>query len=195
MISSTRSERYHRRRADASFFRRPGGRPASRIESTCFPRGRLSNLKSLPNLHPVLVHFPIAWFPTALFFDLACVTMRRPVWMDRVAVSLYGAAALGAGVAIWAGKDAASQLGPVSVDVERLLGEHSDWAFLTLLVAIGIVLLRFDVAWRDRKEPLLRLTRVRFLALVLALVGQWVLAETADRGARLVYQHGVAVAR
>ena len=115
--------------------------------------------------------------------------------MDRVAVSLYGAAALGAGVAIWAGKDAASQLGPVSVDVERLLGEHSDWAFLTLLVAIGIVLLRFDVAWRDRKGPLLRLTRVRFLALVLALVGQWVLAETADRGARLVYQHGVAVAR
>jgi hypothetical protein len=114
--------------------------------------------------------------------------------MDRAAVSLYGLAVLGAGAAIWAGKGAASQLGPVSVDVERLLGEHSDWAFLTLLMMIGIALLRFDVAWRDRKEPLLRLTRLRFLALVLALGGQWVLAETADRGARLVYQHGAAVA-
>jgi uncharacterized membrane protein len=121
--------------------------------------------------------------------------MRRPVWLDRVAVSLYGLAALGASVAIWAGKAAASQLGPVNADVEHLVGEHSDWAFLTLLVIVGITLLRFDVAWRDRKEPVLRLTRVRLLALVLALGGQWVLAETADRGARLVYQHGVAVRR
>ena len=121
--------------------------------------------------------------------------MRRSVWLDRVAVSLYGLAVLAAGAAIWAGKHAANQLGPVSADVQRLLGEHSDWAFLTLLVAIGITILRFDVAWRDRKEPLLRLTRGRLLALVLALGGQWVLAETADRGAGLVYRHGVAVGR
>ena len=110
--------------------------------------------------------------------------MRRSVWLDRAAVSLYGLAVLGAGAAIWAGKAAANQLGPVPPDVERLLGEHSDWAFLTLLVVGGITALRFDIAWGDRKEPVLRLTRARLLALVLALAGQWVMAETADRGAR-----------
>jgi len=74
------------------------------------------------------------------------------------------------------------------------VGEHGDWAFLTLLVVIVITLLRVEVAWRDRKQPALRLTRMRLLALLLAFGGQWVLAETADRGAQLVYRHGVAVA-
>ena len=150
---------------------------------------------SLPNLHPVLVHFPIAWLPTAFLFDVACVLMRRPVWLDRAALVLYGLAAIGAGAAIWAGRVAAGQIGSVSADVERLVGEHSDWAFLTLLMIVGITLLRFDVAWRDRREPLLRVTRARFLALALALGGQWVLVETAYRGAQLVYEHGVAVKR
>jgi len=148
----------------------------------------------LPNLHPVLVHFPIAWLVAALVFDLACVVMRRSVWLDRAAVSLYALAVLAAGVAIWAGRLAADQIGAVSVDVERLVGEHGDWAFLTLLFAVGVTVFRLEIAWRDRKETILRLTRARFLALLLALAGQWVLAETADRGAQLVYRHGVAVA-
>ena len=148
----------------------------------------------MPNLHSVLVHFPIAWLVAALIFDLACIVMRRSVWLDRAGVSLYALAILAAGAAIWAGRLAADQIGAVSADVERLVGEHGDWAFLTLLVVIVITLLRVEVAWRDRKQPALRLTRMRLLALLLAFGGQWVLAETADRGAQLVYRHGVAVA-
>ena len=148
----------------------------------------------MPNLHPVLVHFPIAWLVAALVFDLACVVMRRSVWLDRAAVSLYVLTVLAAGAAIWAGRLAADQIGAVSADVERLVVEHGDWAFLTLLFAVGVTVFRLEIAWRDRKETILRLTRARFLALLLALTGQWVLAETADRGAQLVYRHGVAVA-
>ena len=148
----------------------------------------------MPNLHSVLVHFPIAWLVAALIFDLACIVMRRSLWLDRAAVSLYSLAVLASGAAIWAGRLAADQIGAVSVEVERLVGEHGDWAFLTLLFAVGVTVFRLEIAWRDRKEPVLRLTRARFLALLLALAGQWVLAETADRGAELVYRHGVAVA-
>ncbi|MGH9460885.1 MAG: DUF2231 domain-containing protein [Vicinamibacteria bacterium] len=153
----------------------------------------MSNLTSLPNLHPVLVHFPIAWLPAALLFDLACVLLRRPVWMDRAAVTLYALAVVAASAAIWAGQRAAAELGAVSADVERLVGEHGDWAFLTLLVAIGVTLLRFEVAWRDRGEAVLRLTRTRLLALLLAVGCQWALMETAIRGGRLVYQHGLGI--
>jgi len=148
----------------------------------------------LPNLHSVLVHFPIAWLVAAFTFDLACVVMRRSVWLDRAAVSLYVLTVVGAGAAIWAGRLAAGEIGAVSADVERLVGEHGDWAFLTLLFAVGVTVFRLEIAWRDRREPILRLTRARLLALLLALAGQWVLAQTADRGAQLVYRHGVAVA-
>jgi hypothetical protein len=113
--------------------------------------------------------------------------------MDRAAVTLYALAVLATAAAIWAGQRAAAEIGVVSADVEQLVGEHSDWAFLTLVLAIGITLLRFEVAWNDRRESTLRLTRTRLLALTLAVGSQWVLMETALRGGRLVYQHGLAV--
>lgn len=147
----------------------------------------------MPNLHTAVVHFPIAWLVAAFLFDVACVVRRRWVWLDRAAVSLYVLAVAASGLAIWAGQRAAAQIGTVSADVERLIGEHSDWAFLTLLVAVALTLLRFEAFWRDRRESVLRLTRARLLALLLAVGCQWVLAETAARGGRLVFQHGVAV--
>ena len=147
----------------------------------------------MPNLHAALVHFPIAWLVAALLFDIACVVLRRWLWLDRAAVSLYVLAVVATGSAIWAGQRAAGQVGVVSAEVARLIGEHGDWAFLTLLFAIGTMLLRFEVAWSDRGQPVLRFTRARLLALVLAFGCQWVLAETAARGGRLVFQHGVAV--
>ena len=147
----------------------------------------------MPNLHAALVHFPIAWLVAALLFDVACVVRRRWLWLDRAAVSLYALAVVATGAAIWAGQRAAAQVGVVSADVARLIGEHGDWAFLTLLFAVGVTLLRFEVASRDSRESMLRLSRARLLALLLALGGQWVLLETALRGGRLVFQHGVAV--
>ncbi len=152
-------------------------------------------MESLPDLHPVLVHFPIALLPTAFLFDLACFALHRWVWLDRAAVSLYGLGVLGAGAAIWAGQHAAARVGPVSSAIERLIADHSDWAFFTVIVFVGITLLRFEVAWRDRQQPSLRRGRLRLMALVLAIGGQWVLLQTADRGAGLVYRHGVAVGR
>ncbi len=150
-------------------------------------------MKSLPNPHSVLVHFPIALLVTALLFDVACLALRRSVWLDRAAVSLYGLGLLGAGAAAWAGKLAADQVGRVPSEVEQLIANHGDWAFATIVAFIGIAMLRFEVAWRDRQEPILSRSRLRLIALALAVFGQWLLFETADRGARLVYRHGVAV--
>ena len=150
-------------------------------------------MQSLPNPHPVLVHFPIALFVTALLFDVACLALRRSVWLDRAAVSLYGLGLLGAGVAAWAGKLAADQVERVPSEVEQLIANHGDWAFATIVAFIGVAMLRFEVAWRDRQQPTLSRSRLRFIALAFAVSGQWLLFETADRGARLVYRHGVAV--
>jgi uncharacterized membrane protein len=141
----------------------------------------------------MVVHFPIALFVTALLFDLACLVWRRSVWLDRAAVSLYVLGVLCAGGAALTGKLGANNIGAVSAEVELLIGDHSDWAFLTLITFLAVTLIRFEVAWRDRKNDEVRLSRIRMVALGAALVGQWVLFQTADRGAALVYQHGVGV--
>ena len=62
---------------------------------------QLLSMTALPNLHPALVHFPIALLPMALLFEILGLTFRRQDWLERAAVSLYAAAALGALVALW----------------------------------------------------------------------------------------------
>ncbi len=150
-------------------------------------------MESVPNLHPLLVHYPIALFLAALLFDAACIVMRRFVWLDRAAVAVYGLGILGAGAAVAAGKLAAEQYLSLSAEVKGSIDEHGDWAFFTIVVFIGLALLRFEILWRDRKEPMLRVTRLRLLALILAVGGQWLLLETGERGAALVYRHRVGV--
>jgi uncharacterized membrane protein len=75
---------------------------------------------------------------------------------------------------------------------EPVLKEHWDWAlrtvwFFTIVTVVRLVLLR-----PARREPAVAL--VAALALV-GLVGIGLLLETGDRGGRLVYQHGVGIAR
>ena len=150
-------------------------------------------MKSLPNPHPVLVHFPIALLVTALLFDVACLALRRSVWLDRAAVSLYGLGVLGAGSSRLGGEACRRPGGAGPFGGRATDREPRDWAFATIVAFIGIAMLRFEVAWRDRQQPILSRSRLRFIALALAVSGQWLLFETADRGARLVYRHGVAV--
>jgi uncharacterized membrane protein len=37
---------------------------------------------SLPNVHPFLVHFPVALFTMALLLDLSLVAGFRRLWVD-----------------------------------------------------------------------------------------------------------------
>lgn len=154
----------------------------------------LGSITSLPNLHPALVHFPIALLLTAIGFDLACLLMRRQVWLDLAAAALYTLGALGAGAAYLAGRQAADSVGRVSPAAEVLMTQHSDWAFYTLLAFAGIATLRIGIAWWGRSQTVIRVHRLRLLVLLAAVGGQWLLFETADRGGALVYRHGVAVA-
>jgi hypothetical protein len=83
---------------------------------------------SLPNLHPAVVHFPIALLPAALLFDFVCLLRPTWTWLDRGAAALYALAAAAAGAAFWAGTEAAESLGPLSPaarGVERVISERA----------------------------------------------------------------------
>ena len=144
-------------------------------------------------MHPYVVHFPIALFVTAVLLDIACLLRRRATWLDRAAVTLHVLAVLGAGLAIWTGKMAASELGTVQPEVAVLIGEHSDRAFFTLIGFIGVLLLRFESFWRDRAESEISLEQIRVIALAVEIGVVWLLVETARRGGMLVYEYGVGV--
>jgi uncharacterized membrane protein len=148
---------------------------------------------ALPNLHPVLVHFPIALAAVALLFD--ALAFVRPRWpsFDASGALLWTLAASGAGAAYLAGERAADQAGLLAAAAEAALGEHADAALATLVSLGALALFRIGLAWRDRALDRVRRDLLRGAALVAALAVQGLVAYTADLGGALVYRHGIAV--
>ena len=140
-----------------------------------------------PNIHPLVVHFPIALLLAAVAADLLGVVLGRRAALRDAATWLYCA---GAGTAIAAyvtGENAADSM-LLPAEVTPLVDDHDNWAFRTtalfaLLAGARVILPRFITltapAWWG--------------ALALGLVGTVMLYGTAERGGRLVYEHGLGV--
>jgi uncharacterized membrane protein len=148
---------------------------------------------SLPNLHPAVVHFPIALLPAALLFDLVCLLRPTWTWLDRGAAALYVLAAAGAGAAFWAGDEAAESLGPLAPAARAVLEEHENLARWTLIALSALALLRLALAWREHDRPRISSGPLRWILLLGGFGALTLLAATADHGGSLVYQHGVAL--
>jgi uncharacterized membrane protein len=144
-----------------------------------------------PNIHPLLVHFPIALFCAAIAVDLVgCVCWcNKPL---RQAATLLYVLGTGGAVAAYVTGRAASQTIWLPGMAQAVLRQHWDWAlrtvwFFAIATVVRVVFLR-----PSRREPGLAIVAAFALA---GLVGIGLLLETGDRGGRLVYQHGVGTAR
>ncbi len=150
-------------------------------------------MTSLPNLHPALVHFPIALLPTAVACDLVGLTETgRRRGARELGVVLWVAAALSAGLAQWAGEVAGDSLVDVPVQAQAALGEHSDWGHYTWWLVGSLAFLRVALAWWQRGETPRPSWPVALLALF-GLGGVGMTLYTADLGGALVYRHGLGV--
>lgn len=147
-------------------------------------------LTALPNLHPAVVHFPIALLIVAVVTDLAALVLRRRAWIERTAVTLVVMGAAGAWVAVLTGTRAADSIVGIPPEIEPLVGAHHDWADRTawLFTFVALARLAALLAAGRRGSSVLRVA-----SLVLGVVGLGLLVETADRGGALVYVHGLAV--
>jgi len=141
-----------------------------------------------PNLHPLVVHFPIAVLAAAVAVDAASVAMPRSETLSTVATWLYTAGAVAAVIAYFSGDQAASSA-PISLDIIPLLHAHADWAFRATWSFVFFASIRLVFSYLQPPAPSLRLG-----ALLLAIVGLGALAFTVIHGSRLVFEQGIGVA-
>ncbi len=141
-----------------------------------------------PNLHPLVIHFPIAWWVAAVMVDLLALALPRPAWADAVASFLYPAGAISAVAAYLTGRQAAATV-LIPGMAHPIVQEHWNWALATTISFAIVALVRLWARFR-RPQPQ---RGIRTALVVAALVALVCLFETGERGARLVYERGIGV--
>ena len=141
-----------------------------------------------PNLHPLVIHFPIVLWIAAAAMDLAHVVFQRPAWLGPAATSLYLAGAASALVAYLTGVQAGSTVFIPGM-AHPLVESHRSLALVTTGYLAGAALIRMAVLRTSASRARSR----RVLLLAAGIIGVLLLQQTAERGARLVYEQGVGV--
>ena len=141
-----------------------------------------------PNVHPLVIHFPIVLIMTAAVVDVVDVVFERSAWLKAATTTLYVAGAMSLIVAYLTGTRAASTV-LVPGMAYPVLTAHGQWALATMTSGIVVAALRLVLL---RGEPG-RSRRRRVALLGLGLLSVVLIQQTAERGARLVYEYGTGI--
>ncbi len=141
-----------------------------------------------PNLHPLVVHFPIAWLTAALIVDLIALVLPRTSWAEMMAGVLYPTGAITAWATYLSGREAAATVLTPGM-AHALVLDHWNWALATTMCFTGVAVIRLVFIVRRKSAPF----SARAALAAAAIVGMFLLFQTGERGARLVYEYGVGV--
>ena len=143
-----------------------------------------------PNVHPMLVHFPIALLFTSVLLDLMAYLLpgRARELVRNVGAVLCVIGALAA-IATYLTGRAAAQTVLIPGMAHPLVQAHGNLAFWTVCYFAGLALVRVALLVTG---PVIG-SRVTAALAVTGLIGLGLLFETADRGAELVFRQGVGV--
>ncbi len=142
----------------------------------------------VPNLHPVIVHFPIALTIVAFLLSVAAYVRRsHPVAVQLAAAGHFTLwlAAIGAATAVLFGWMAFNSIANHDEAGHAAMLLHRSWAVPT---AIGLILLASWDAWKYRVNELISVPML-FLLLLLSQA----IAVTGWLGGEVVYRHGIGV--
>ena len=157
----------------------------SEHEQTFIDPGLLgfSGLREVFNVHPALVHFPLALFPSALLLYGLGIMMKRPSWIVAGRACLYLAAA-GTVVTIVTGLQAEDSL-PHNERIHHMMMTHLR---IGLMVGILAAILTMWSFVHRAQQP-----KGAYAFLLLLAMATYLVLQNGDLGSRMVYVEGAAV--
>jgi len=144
-----------------------------------------------PNIHPMLVHFPIAILTIAMLFDFISffLSSKNRWWTQKATAFLYGIGAVTAIIVYYTGTLAADSVLPPA-DAQTVLTNHADWAWRTIWFYGIYAVARIAATWLTKDKHRLK-SHIGFF--VLSFAGLFLLIQTGNRGAKMVFKYGVGV--
>jgi uncharacterized membrane protein len=156
------------------------GLDASQIFSKIMP-----GIDSLVNLHPMVVHFPIALLGFFVLVDWASVIFKKTSWQTYASFCL-NMGVLSAVFTVFLGYKAAYSV--THDELSHQIMENHEHLALAVLALSSILLL-----WRAIFSRFLAQKPSSIASLIMSACLGILLILTADLGAFMVYGHGVAV--
>jgi uncharacterized membrane protein len=139
-----------------------------------------------PELHPIIVHTPIAMIIVSFVFELVGRATDGD-WWRKAALAMLVVGVLGAGAAVLSG-DAAGELAEHQGVPEGALDQHEDMSKIALWLGLGAVAVRALASRAGAAR-----TAAGGLGLALHLAAAIAVGIAGFRGGKLVYEHGAGV--
>jgi len=156
--------------------------------STQGPGGAFSammpGVAGMDNIHPLLVHFPIAFLSTFFILDLIATLAKKPNWRHVASWFLYFGT-VAAAFTVITGLIAADSV-VHGQDVHGIMENHETIGISVLSLAIALS------AWRVKSRGLIHGGANSFFLILSALLFVLIMLG-ADLGGFMVYKYGVAV--
>ena len=134
----------------------------------------------LQNIHPLVIHFPIAFLMGAVFFYFAAWIFKKDDWAKAgFWILILGTLALAVSVATGLYAERGVMLA-LSVR-DKLLLPHKQWMIVTSVLCL------LATVWAIIARPFPKKGRIIFLLLLLAMAGTMTFG--ADYGGRMVYDY------
>lgn len=146
-------------------------------------------MEFVADIHPVIVHFPIALFVAYFVLEAASLITKKEC-LCKMATIFLGAGVIFALISALTGNQAHEVLKPVlkmkQQFIEEAIENHEQFATITLWFFFAMLVLRVYLLIKKNLSP-----NWRFVFFVLALLGMYFVYQTGILGGKLVYDFGV----
>ena len=142
-------------------------------------------MEFLAELHPKVVHFPIALFFTFALFELLGTILKKD-YFHKAAHLLLFLGVIGAVFAVVTGKQAGSA-NPIWTEASsELIKEHASFANITMWYFVGVLVIKTFLVLKKKINQ-----KINYIILALALIGCFFVYETSEHGGELVTKFGI----
>jgi len=138
-----------------------------------------------PNIHPLLVHFPIGIIILAALMNFISLFIPEEWWDEKKNTIVYVIGSVSAIGVYYSGKSAADSVF-LPTEAQTVLNNHADWALWLVWFFIVYAIVRIGLHYFKLFDKEI----TKYMAFLAVLPGLFLLYETGEYGAKMVFGYG-----